>query len=225
MKTYNEIVDNLESLEKETPKNIANALTEAKSYTDTEVADGVQEAKTYADAKFSLGLKREIVESLPTEDIDTNTIYMVLDSSSSQVGNVYNEYIYINSNWELIGTTATASVALYQHNITIRRNVANVYMTCTLTIINNSPSQFDGIVKLENYLRDKGLTSNANTLSATGVYDNTTAKYIIIGVCYLSALGSLTLITVDTTQTIWEASATIVPPTNATFTDLVVQIN
>ena len=57
----------------------------------------------------STGLKREIVETLPTgSDIKTNVIYMILDPNASS-GNVYNEYMYINSNWELIGTTATVT--------------------------------------------------------------------------------------------------------------------
>lgn len=52
----------------------------------------------------NLSLKREIVASLPVSDISTNTIYMVLDNAG-QGANVYNEYLYINGNWELIGTS------------------------------------------------------------------------------------------------------------------------
>jgi len=51
-------------------------------------------------------LRREIVESLPTTDIDPNTIYMIL-SGTSATENVYNEYMYVNNAWELIGTSAT----------------------------------------------------------------------------------------------------------------------
>lgn len=44
-----------------------------------------------------------IVQSLPTEDIDTHTIYFI---SNNGIGtNVYDEYMYINNNWEKIGTT------------------------------------------------------------------------------------------------------------------------
>lgn len=55
----------------------------------------------------SAGLKREIVEELPEEDIDPNIIYMVLDDNASG-DNVYNEYMYIGNAWELIGSTAVA---------------------------------------------------------------------------------------------------------------------
>lgn len=51
-------------------------------------------------------LHREIVASLPTTDIDTATIYMILNGTSA-TENVYDEYMYISNAWELIGTSAT----------------------------------------------------------------------------------------------------------------------
>ena len=45
-------------------------------------------------------LKFEIVSELPTEDINLSTIYLVKTKS-----NDYEEYIYINGEWELLGTT------------------------------------------------------------------------------------------------------------------------
>lgn len=47
----------------------------------------------------------EVVDELPTEGIKTNTIYLV-PSQSSGLNNVYDEWVYINNKWELIGTTA-----------------------------------------------------------------------------------------------------------------------
>jgi len=44
-----------------------------------------------------------IVTDLPTTDIDTHTIYFVSNNGTNQ--NIYDEYMYINSNWEKIGTT------------------------------------------------------------------------------------------------------------------------
>lgn len=46
-------------------------------------------------------LKREVVLSLPTESIDENTLYMVL----AQSGDHYEEYMYINGAWDMVGTT------------------------------------------------------------------------------------------------------------------------
>ena len=48
-------------------------------------------------------LKYEIVTALPTTDIDTHTIYMIKDKESGE--DKYNEYLYVNGAWELIGNT------------------------------------------------------------------------------------------------------------------------
>ena len=46
-------------------------------------------------------LKRAVVTELPTEDIDENTLYMVLAQSEDH----YEEYMYINGTWDMVGTT------------------------------------------------------------------------------------------------------------------------
>ena len=50
-------------------------------------------------------LKRAIVESLPLTDIDTNTIYMVPNAG----GQGYDEYMYIQGAWDVIGVTGDHS--------------------------------------------------------------------------------------------------------------------
>lgn len=47
----------------------------------------------------------QVVDELPTENISTSTIYLI---SAGLVGedNNYDEYIYVNGNWELIGSTS-----------------------------------------------------------------------------------------------------------------------
>ena len=49
-------------------------------------------------------LKRSVVQTLPNSDIDEDTIYMVPKTGSA--GDVYDEYLYINSTWEHIGNTS-----------------------------------------------------------------------------------------------------------------------
>lgn len=44
----------------------------------------------------------KIVLELPTEDIDTTKIYLVVDSEGTH-GNLYKEYIYVDGEWELLG--------------------------------------------------------------------------------------------------------------------------
>lgn len=84
---------------------------EPSGETVSEIIDDIEEnyngaSKDYVNSLMSGALKRSIVETLPVENIDTNTIYMVLDAQAEEQGNVYNEYLYIENNWELIGTTA-----------------------------------------------------------------------------------------------------------------------
>lgn len=52
----------------------------------------------------SAGFDIEIVSELPTTG-DPHTIYFIA-SSSSVTGNVYDEYMYINGNWEQVGSTS-----------------------------------------------------------------------------------------------------------------------
>lgn len=46
----------------------------------------------------------EIVDELPTENIDTHTIYLVKETVG-EADDYYNEYIYVNGDWELLGST------------------------------------------------------------------------------------------------------------------------
>jgi len=48
-------------------------------------------------------LKRSVVQNLPTEDIDEDTIYMVPKTGSTN--DAYNEYLYVNNTWEFIGSS------------------------------------------------------------------------------------------------------------------------
>ena len=44
----------------------------------------------------------KVVETLPTQNIDPNKIYLVLDTSGTE-GNIYKEYVYIDGEWEELG--------------------------------------------------------------------------------------------------------------------------
>ena len=44
----------------------------------------------------------EVVQSLPTENISDNKVYLVMDSNGSE-GNTYVEYLYVNGQWEELG--------------------------------------------------------------------------------------------------------------------------
>ncbi|MBQ3415275.1 MAG: hypothetical protein IJH39_08045 [Clostridia bacterium] len=76
--------------------DLTNYYLKSETYTKTEVNNLIGQLTS-----FSV----EVVQSLPTTDISTTTIYLVAKSGGS-TGDVYNEYLYINNSWELIGTTA-----------------------------------------------------------------------------------------------------------------------
>lgn len=56
------------------------------------------------DDSSGVGFDVEIVNSLPQEDISEGTIYFLAKNGSQ--GDSYDEYMYINNNWEKIGNTS-----------------------------------------------------------------------------------------------------------------------
>lgn len=82
-----------------TPK--APTATEGTNTTQIATTAFVTTAITTAISGIS-GISFEIVTSLPTTG-NTGTIYLVSNSGTGT--NIYDEYIYVNSKWEKIGTT------------------------------------------------------------------------------------------------------------------------
>lgn len=78
--------------------NATNGLTnyykKSETYTQSEV-----DALVSAIPKFSI----EVVNALPTTDISSTTVYL-LKTSTTETGNLYTEYIYVNNAWESLGT-------------------------------------------------------------------------------------------------------------------------
>ena len=75
--------------------DLANYYTKSQTYTQAEV-----------DALISgiVTLNILVVQTLPTQDISTTTIYLV-PKQDTGTSDIYDEYLYINNAWELIGTT------------------------------------------------------------------------------------------------------------------------
>ena len=74
---------------------LSNYYTKGQTYNKTEVNNLIAQLDEF---------KIEIVQTLPTHDIDTHTIYLVPKTGSGT--DVYDEYLYVNNQWELIGNTA-----------------------------------------------------------------------------------------------------------------------
>ena len=72
-------------------------------YTKTEIDNIIGNIET---------LYFEIAQQKPLENIKTNTIYLI-PSSNSENENVYDEYIYINDSWELIGGNTKIDLSDY----------------------------------------------------------------------------------------------------------------
>ena len=59
---------------------------------------------------------------MPTQDISTTTIYLKLQETGDQEGqDIYDEYIYVNNKWEVIGNT---DIDLSAYSTTVQMNAA-----------------------------------------------------------------------------------------------------
>ena len=78
-----------------TVNNLTNYYLKSETYTQAEV-----------DALISaiVTLNILVVQTLPTQDISTTTIYLV-PKQTPETQDIYDEYIYVNNAWEHIGTT------------------------------------------------------------------------------------------------------------------------
>lgn len=75
--------------------NLINYYLKSETYSKSEVNDLISAITT---------LDLRVVETLPTQDISTTTIYLV-PKSSAGTNDAYDEYIYVSNNWEFIGST------------------------------------------------------------------------------------------------------------------------
>lgn len=73
------------------------------SYTKTEVDNLIMAVQ---------GFSRKIVSELPTENISESTIYLVANGTDA-ANDGYTEYIYIEGQFEIIGTTNSVSLDGY----------------------------------------------------------------------------------------------------------------
>ena len=78
-----------------TVNNLTNYYLKSETYTRTEVNTLIGQIST---------ISILVVQSLPTQDIQTNIIYLV-PKQTAGTQDVYDEYIYVNNAWELIGDT------------------------------------------------------------------------------------------------------------------------
>ena len=121
-----------------TANNLSNYYLKTETYTQSEVNDLISQLA-------SLSVK--IVESLPTTDISTTTIYLINVSGT----NNYNQWMYINNAWANIGSTSV--------------DLTNYYTKTQVdTLLNDKVDKISG----------KGLSTNDFTNAYKSTLDNYT---------------------------------------------------
>ena len=101
------------------------------------------------------------METLPVSDIDTHTIYLVPKTGTAP--DVYDEYLYINNSWELIGNTAVDLSNYYTKSETNTLLEAKANTT-------DIPDVSDFITKDVNDLTNYTLSSNLSSVATSGDY-------------------------------------------------------
>lgn len=88
--------------------------------------------------KNGINTQFTVVQELPTIDISTSTIYLV-PSAKPGAENIYDEYIYVNGNWEHIGST-TVDLSDYVTKTYFNQNVGDAtknYLVAQLANVHN----------------------------------------------------------------------------------------
>lgn len=126
------------------------------------------------------GVNFSVVQQLPTHDISTHTIYLV-PSDDSQTSNVYNEYIYINNNWELIGNTAVDltdyqtkdlinSLVINKITVTTVEDALSALNSYTITLNNLKADKTEIPVNVSELTNDAHYASDANYVHTDNNY-------------------------------------------------------
>lgn len=150
-----------------TVNNLTNYYLKTETYNKTEVDDLIA-------AVSSMTL--EIVQTLPTQDISTTTIYLVPVAGQA---NVYMQYAYINNDWAQLGTTQVDLSNYYtkaQVDLLLQAKQDTLTFDNTPTASSTNPVTSDGIAqalagKQDTLTFDNTPTQNSNNpVKSGGVY-------------------------------------------------------
>jgi hypothetical protein len=103
----------VELVKKQIPTLLSQLENDSNFVTDTDlqaVRDSIPDTSNLVDKEYVDGMVSKIpqfdimvVETLPTEDISTTVVYL-LKPAAEDTDNLYDEYIYVNNTWELLGS-------------------------------------------------------------------------------------------------------------------------
>jgi hypothetical protein len=111
---------------------------ETASAETTYSSNKINEKISALEESLSGVVKRAIVEALPQDSIATDTIYMVLKENGTE-NNIYDEYMYINDKWELIGSTSV-DLSDYYNKDEIDEQVLDIYKIATKKQVDELPT-------------------------------------------------------------------------------------
>lgn len=142
-----------------TVDDLVNYYTKSETYTKTEVNDLIGQISS---------ISFEVVDSLPPTG-EANKIYLV-PKTPGQSQDGYNEYVYVNSGWERIGSTdidlsqyatinyVTSSISTAVAGLASEEYVTGAIGTATADMATNASVDS----KLSNYVTNESLTSTLN---------------------------------------------------------------
>ena len=168
-----------------TVNNLTNYYTKTETYTQEQINDLISAAA---------GLKLEVISVLPTTDISTSTIY--LKGTETEGTNDYEEWIYVNNNWELIGTTEVDltpyTTKEYTDNTFAKKSL---YSDTTINIGRKADTTVGIYSTAEGFdTTASGTYSHAEgyTVTASGDYSHAEGSYTTASGTYSHAEGTTT---------------------------------
>lgn len=164
---YTPTKEDIEKLEPQSRKEmLLKYLTDSVSsdlsnyYTKSEVDNLIS-----AIPKFDI----KVVQTLPSRDISPTTVYLV--PSDSESSDVYKEYIYVNTNWELIGIQKT-DLSNYYNKTEINNLLSAKVNSSDLSTVATSGSYNDLSNKPTIPTKTSDLTNDSNFVSSSDLSNN-----------------------------------------------------
>lgn len=164
---YTPTKEDIESLEPQSRKEmLLKYLTDSVSsdlsnyYTKSEVDNLIS-----AIPKFDI----KVVQTLPSSNISPTTVYLV--PSDSESSDVYKEYIYVNTNWELIGIQKT-DLSNYYNKTEINNLLSAKVNSSDLSTVATSGSYNDLSNKPTIPTKTSDLTNDSNFVSSSDLSNN-----------------------------------------------------
>lgn len=139
------------------------------------VTNKIQEAIASASGDF--GFTPVVVQTLPTQNIDEHTIYLVPKQGST--GDVYDEYLYINDAWELIGSTEVDLSNYLAKNNTTSYTPSGDYNPATKKYVD------DGVASIPNIQYSTMPAASSSTVNKVVQYIGTSTNDYTQGYFYI----------------------------------------